>query len=297
MRRPRFAIPGRRDLTPLDRATLGYLGTCAVLCVVSPPRVEAGLLAAHLGAMAGVLALSGVSRAADDGGRPGGVPFWIRDGYPLALLPWLYAELPRLNAPYLSVARDEWVRRLEALVFPLPPPEGIARVLSAGPASEALHLAYLAYYPLIYALPLALAVRARRRAFYATVFAIMATYYTCYCLYLVFPVRGPWDLGVASAAGAGGDGPVRRLVIGILRAGSSTGAAFPSSHEAVAVAEAVCAVRYVPRLAPPIALVSAGIGLGAVAGSLHYGIDIVAGGAVGLVAAVLVTSRARSAFA
>lgn len=293
MRRLRFAPPGLHDLTALDLATLAYLGVCAALCVLSRPPGAPWLFAAHVVAMTGVLTMGRLART-DAAGVARFLPFWIRDGYPLLLLPWLYVELPRLNAPFLSVARDEAVRRLETLVFPRPLPGSVVHLLSAVPVSEALHVAYLTYYPLIYALPLALALRPRPRAFYSTVFAIMATYYSCYVLYLVMPVRGPWDLGLATAAHAGAvDGPVRRLVIGILRAGSSTGAAFPSSHEAVAVAEAVCALRFLPRLAPAIAALSAGIGLGAVAGSLHYGIDILAGAAVGLAAAALVTSGTR----
>jgi membrane-associated phospholipid phosphatase len=62
---------------------------------------------------------------------------------------------------------------------------------------------------------------------------------------------------------------------------------FPSGHVAVATAVAL-AVFPVSRLAGVIlGVIAAGIAAGAAAGRYHYGIDVVAGAGVGIVAAAL----------
>ena len=103
--------------------------------------------------------------------------------------------------------------------------------------SEMLHLSYLCYYPIIYGPLLILYFQRRREAFRATGFAVALTYYCCYSIFVLYPVRGPWDLWPLSEAQP--DGPFRSIAVRILEAGSSTGAAFPSSHQAVAVVQTV----------------------------------------------------------
>ena len=71
----------------------------------------------------------------------------------------------------------------------------------------------------------------------------------------------------------------------ILAAGSSRGAAFPSSHMAVTVAQTVMAFRWQPKLGAILALVSLLVGVGAVYGGFHYGVDMIAGALLGLVVA------------
>ena len=77
------------------------------------------------------------------------------------------------------------------------------------------------------------------------------------------------------------DGPVRRLVLALLEAGSSRGAAFPSSHVAVATTQFVMVVRYQPRLSFFVFAISLGLAAGAVYGGFHYAVDALAGVAVG----------------
>jgi membrane-associated phospholipid phosphatase len=70
-----------------------------------------------------------------------------------------------------------------------------------------------------------------------------------------------------------------------LSQGSSRGAAFPSSHAAIAAVQAVNAYRHLPRATPLLAAITVGISIGAVYGGFHYGVDMMAGLALGLLAA------------
>jgi membrane-associated phospholipid phosphatase len=88
---------------------------------------------------------------------------------------------------------------------------------------------------------------------------------------------------------------VRRLAVAILASGSSRGAAFPSSHMAISAAQAVIAWRWQPRVGAVLSIVALLVGLGAVYGGFHYGADMVAGAVIGLVIAVAILARTKTA--
>jgi membrane-associated phospholipid phosphatase len=181
--------------------------------------------------------------------------------------------------------------------------------------SELLHACYLSYYLLIYAPPLFVyvgatvgvgratvgvdratvpvdrsdAATAARGSvavdtpqFRETVLAVMLAFLACFVVFIVFPVQGPRYLGVPAGVP---EGPVRALVLALLETGSSRGAAFPSSHVSVAIAQAVLALRHQPRVGRRILPLAVGLAAGAVYGGFHYGIDALVGAAVGVAAA------------
>lgn len=245
---------------------------------------------------------------------------------PLVAVPALYAELP-LVAAGLAGARagafapmhDAAVVRWELALFgPLlggSPSTVLAERAPWTPLSELLHLAYLAYYAIIYVPPALLwweaawrrgrrgrrgGVAARgvisgaaspgvisgaaspRAAYDASAFTVLLAFVLCYAVFAVFPVQGPWyTWGTGGARGLPLAGPVRAFVQGLLVAGSSRGTAFPSSHVAVSVAQAVALGRVAPRLAWVVGPTTALLALGAVYGGYHYGVDAIAGAVVG----------------
>jgi membrane-associated phospholipid phosphatase len=203
------------------------------------------------------------------------------DLYPLVLVPALYAELPALN---LSVWDgryfDPWIIRAEELIFGLQPSAEMARALPILPLSELLHSAYLSYYLIIFVPPLLIWWRAGRTALSQAVFALMLTFVAHYIFFIFLPVQGPRYLFPAPG-GALADGPVYQLAHRILEAGSSRGAAFPSSHVGVAVAQTVTAWRWLRPLAWPVGVLAIGLALGAIYGGFHYATDAIAGAALG----------------
>ena len=93
--------------------------------------------------------------------------------------------------------------------------------------------------------------------------------------------------------GEGAQGPVYALAHRLLEAGSSRGAAFPSSHVGVAVAQTVMIARFAPRWAPLVGGLTIGLALGAVYGGFHYAIDAAAGLLLGAALAALAPSLRR----
>lgn len=202
-----------------------------------------------------------------------GVYAWL----PLVIVPVLYAELPFLMTAAGGNYADAVVQRWERALFGYPATE-LAASMPWLWVSEPLHLAYFLYYPLIYVPPLVLFLRGAHDDFEQAVTALVGTFVLCFAIFTVFPVQGPRYL-VGSPAPPGW---MRETVLRVLEAGSSRGAAFPSSHVAVAVAQVGMAWRRGSRLTPVYGMVTLLLAAGAVYGGFHYAVDAVAGVIVGL---------------
>lgn len=220
----------------------------------------------------------------------------IGDLFPLFVMPILYAGLPTLIAVVGSRYRDAAVQGWEGAIFGTQPSHTLASMLPWQWLSELLHLGYLAYYPMIFAPALLLFMRGERRGVGEMVAALTVTYLVCWVTFITIPVEGPRYLWAAPIDVP--DGPVRRLTLSLLAAGSSRGAAFPSSHMAIATAVTVMSYRWLPRHAAPYSVVTLLIGVGAVYGGFHYALDMVAGAILGGAVATGVVfsfSKGRSA--
>jgi membrane-associated phospholipid phosphatase len=212
---------------------------------------------------------------------------WFHDWYPLLLIPLLYSELPLLNrSVYDGYFFDTIVQGWEQAIFGLQPSRALAQALPWPPLSELLHLGYLSYYLLVFGPPLLLYWSGRLDEYRNAVFALMLVFVTHYLFFVWFPVQGPRYLFPAPG-GALADGPIYRFTHLVLEAGSSQGAAFPSSHVGGAVAQTLVCRRYLNRLWPAAALATLALAVGTVYGGFHYATDALAGAALGLGCAIL----------
>jgi membrane-associated phospholipid phosphatase len=254
------------------RAALKWVvGYLAVSGVVLAASAHVWLVALHVA----VLAVAMWAIGADQGFRRG-----VGDLLPLIVAPLLYGEIPALIAAVGSGYHDVAVQGWEAAVFGGQVSQSFAAAVPIEWVSELLHAGYLAYYPLIFVPPLLLWARRERYGFAQTILALTVTFLVCWAFYIVWPVQGPRYLWGAPAGVP--DGFFRRIDVGLLAAGSSRGAAFPSSHMAVSAAQAVMAWRWQRRpVAWAISIVAVLIGVGAVYGGFHYGVDMIAGAVLG----------------
>lgn len=272
-------------MRPVDVLTAGYLALALVALVGSGRPASWPLLV--LGHVAAALAIGAVVRwEGRRAGEPnGGAGAWrrvrfLRWWYPLLLMPFLYSELPLLNQSLGRGYRDGAIIAVEQAVFGTQPARMLAGALPIPVLGEFLHAGYLSYYLFIYVPPLLLYLRGRRGAFAEILFYEMLTFYTCYLVFIVFPVQGPRYLWPPPPGVP--DGPLRALALRVLEAGSSRGTAFPSSHVAVAFMQTLVAFRLLPRLAPVMAVLTLALGAGAVYGGFHYATDVLAGAATAL---------------
>jgi membrane-associated phospholipid phosphatase len=210
---------------------------------------------------------------------------------PLVALPLLYAELGPVIATLHGAMRDPAILALESMIFGTPS-RTLAMQLPDRVVSELLHAGYLSYYPLIYGPPLVYLLRRQNASLRESVLALTLAYALCFVAFMIFPVEGPrYRWGPAEAAP---EGPVRDLARRLLRSGSSRGTAFPSSHVAVSVAQAIIAMRRAPRWGWIVALCAVGVAIGAVYGGFHYAIDVLAGVVLGVLCAITAIVTIRS---
>lgn len=249
-----------------------YLAGTGVLLLTASARVSAAAIALHFTVLFALAAATWMPS----------VPAWLRAWAPLLLLLFLYSEMPVLiQAAGHTDALDAIVVGWEQRMFGGQPARQWALATGSLALSEALHLAYLAYYPIIYVVPAVLWLRGRRWEFDAAVFALMLTFVACFVAYILFPVAGPRYFWESAAP----DGPFRTLATWLLEARSSRGTAFPSSHVAVSCAQSVLAARFFGARGAVVPIVTVGLALGAVYGGFHYAVDVAAGALLGCGAA------------
>lgn len=220
---------------------------------------------------------------------------FIADWYPLLLMPLAYGELESLNlAVWGGRYFDGVVMGLERMVFGGQPSLTLAHHLPWLPLSEVLHLAYLAYYPLIWGPFIVLYVTHRNAAFRTMLLPLLLGFAAHYLVFILFPVQGPRYL-FPPPGGPPSEGVLYKLTHTALEAGSSRGAAFPSSHAAIAVIQAIMVARLMGRFAAVLVGVTALLlCVGAVYGGFHYAIDVLVGAVAGALI-VLATRRIQGA--
>jgi len=206
----------------------------------------------------------------------------VADWYALVTMPLLYAEVATLNtAVHNGRYFDEWIQGWEFRLFGGQPSQDLAVAYPVPILSEVLHFFYLSYYLIIFGPPLYLYLRHRISDHQRVVFALMLTFFGHYLFFIFFPVQGPRYL-FPPPVGELAQGPMYRMAHALLEAGSSQGAAFPSSHVGVAVAQTALAFLVLKGAAPLLLLAAAGLAVGAVYGGFHYATDAVCGLILGL---------------
>jgi membrane-associated phospholipid phosphatase len=261
-------------LRPVDLLLAGYLAVVSIVAVIRAPALPNcwWLLIAH--ALFGVL-LYLIT-------RPGLGPIGrsIREIYPLLLLVALYSELDVLNGPAAATVYDATVQGWELAVFGVQLSTEWWRAMPSRFWSAVLHAAYLSYYLIVVAPAFYFVWRRELVALRHFVLVVMSTFVVCYLVFVFFPVAGPyyvfprpdpWFL----------DNVFARAVYDTLAAGSSYGAAFPSSHVAAAVAATLSTGRGSRPLGRILAVPTLLLTVAVVYCQMHYGVDALAGLLVG----------------
>jgi membrane-associated phospholipid phosphatase len=272
----------------VDFATQGYL--LFVACVVLLGRGNHGWLWAGLHALALGLVHALIhfnSAPTTPRGRQ-----WVRDFYPILLFGAFYMEILPINRMLGFPRLDPWLMRADQALFGRQVAEAFLPTFPSLVVSEVLHLSYLSFYLMIGGVGCWLALR-DRRAFGHFVTVVALVFYVCYATYLFVPAAGP-RLFYADTAERGlffelygrAPRPVPPGVEGgwcyraldlIERHVEIPGAAFPSSHVALALITAWFSWRYVPAirwLHLGLALLICG---STVYTRAHYGVDVLAG--------------------
>jgi membrane-associated phospholipid phosphatase len=273
---------GATSLRPVDLLLLGYLGFASIVALARHETTGRGWLLLSNG----LTLLLVLLLARNEHGRFGRA---LREIYPILLLTSLYGGLDLLSGGGTVPVHDAQVQRWEATLFGGQPSRDWWRAAPSQLWSLILHGAYFSYYAIVLLPAVLLLARQQLGALRRLMLALMATFVFCYLWFVLFPVAGPY-YEFPRPSGAFVDNPAARLVYRTLAAGSSYGAAFPSSHVAASVAVTIGCWRVSRRLGLALALLTALLTVAVVYCQMHYAVDALAGLVAGAVFGGMLTS-------
>lgn len=286
--------------TFVDYATQGYIALVGLLIVCFHNATVQGwekLVPLH--ALALILVHALITAHA---GRPQNkILDFLRHFYPVLLYTAFYRETGMLNEMFVPTYLDPQVVKVEQALFGFQPSLAFMNALPYLAVSELFYAAYFSYYVMIAGVGLALFLRDRRQ-FFHYVSVISFVFYCCYLAFIFLPVTGPrlffkevdhfqlpaeWlALGAAHPYPPVVErGLFFRIIAEIYDLFEPPGAAFPSSHVAVALATVTFSFRYLPRIRWVHLVMAVLLCFATVYCRFHFAIDVIAGS---LAAAVLV---------
>lgn len=286
-----MAVRGKGLCTFVDYATQAYLGLVGMIVLCWHGRAFADwplLVAAHVAGIAAIHLLVRLNAA-----RPGiRILEFIRHFYPVLLYGPLYCETGWLNHLFIQGFLDAPLIRLDARIFGLQPSLALMERLPWLAVSEVLYAAYFSYYLMIAGVGLALFLR-NRGQFFHYLSVVSFVFYVCYFIFIFTPVIGPRiffkefgdhplpaDLVPAQAPdfpAAVQAGPFFKVMACIYRNFEEPGAAFPSSHVAIAITTVFFSFLYLRRIRWVHFAVMILLCTATVYCRYHYAVDVFAG--------------------
>jgi membrane-associated phospholipid phosphatase len=295
---PRGDVPADGHYRFIDFATQGYILVVGllVLCFHNPRIPDVRLLVpAHALAL---LVIHALIRSQNRMPRNRVLSFF-RHFYPLLLYAFLYKECEWLNLMFVDRYLDPFFIRLEEALFGFQPAVAFMAAWPHPLVSEFFYLSYFSYYLMIAGMGVALYFR-NRPAFWHFVAVLSFVLYSCYLAFIFLPVAGPpaFYLDIPRFVGqhrlpyyplefppAVTIGPFFHVMAVIYKLFESGGAAFPSSHVAVALCTLFFSWRYLPRIRYVHLAAVVALSFSTVYCRYHYAVDVLAGAAA---AAVLI---------
>ncbi|OGV63912.1 MAG: hypothetical protein A2283_03520, partial [Lentisphaerae bacterium RIFOXYA12_FULL_48_11] len=219
-----------RSLNGIDHCTFAYNGVVLAIILLFHSRIPQWhlLILLNIIVIAVVLLLALVV-----GDRASLVPRLIRNLSPLGFFLPMYAQTESINHIVFPGFLDPLFIRIEETIFGFQPAIVFAQVFPQSWVSEYMHFAYASYYLLFPGLAVFLYLRREKTAFLDYMFSLCATMYVCLLTYILLPVRGAISFGPGGAQESASL-PFTAVMAWIYRHLEIEGAAFPSSHVAIA---------------------------------------------------------------
>ncbi len=276
----------------VDYATQGYAALVAVLVLLfhngTVPHWP-WILAAHIAILLIVHSLIQLQERLP---RNRSIDF-LRHFYPVLLYTWFFSETGWLNRMFFKEYMDPTIIRWEEALFGCQPSVLFMQKLPYLPVSELFYASYFSYYIMISGVGVALYLKDRRH-FFHYVSVVSFVFYLCYLTYIFMPVIGPmvffhdvegYALPPEVQRLASTDvypdtikaGVFHYIMVWIYRIFESPGAAFPSSHVAVAACTVFFSFRYLPRIRWVHTVVAILLCLSTIYCRYHYAADVLAG--------------------
>ncbi|MBI4063709.1 MAG: phosphatase PAP2 family protein [Elusimicrobia bacterium] len=206
---------------------------------------------------------------------------WLHGWYPAILLGALYREVGVLNHIIGSRFYDDVIMAWEEWLLGETPAIWLSDWANSPLASNFFHLCYVSYYLMIPSLGFLFYFTRRFRLFQEYNFGLMASFFFCHAWFLLFPVDGPIYY-MSSYVSPELRGIFFQVAHWFASWGDIHGGAFPSSHVAGCVFILIYAWKKSRSWFWALLPFGLGLAVSTVYGRFHYGVDVLAGAAVGL---------------
>src|SRR5436190_154119 len=276
----------------VDYATQGYCALVGLLILFFHNDCVARwqlFVGVHL---AGMLCIHGLIQW-HGRGKPGAVLDLLRHFYPVLLYTAFFCETGAINRMFFSDFLDPMLIRWEQAIFGFQPSVALMDKLPYLVVSEMFYLAYFSYYIMIVGVGLTLFIR-NRQQFFHYVSVVSFLFYVCYFIYIILPVIGSraffhqvegYALPPESQLYASTDaypesvkaGIFFRVMLFIYRVFEAPGAAFPSSHVAVALCTLYFSFKYLRSIRYVHLVFAVLLCFSTVYCRYHYAVDVAAG--------------------
>ncbi|MFH1288528.1 MAG: phosphatase PAP2 family protein, partial [bacterium] len=253
-----------------DKFTLGYLITVLIIILLFFPHISGGTIFvfSHLFVIGTIFFLIFLFE-----NNPGNkIIKFFRFWYPPILYTFLYEETGRLNHIFFKENLDGFFQNIEFAIFKSQPSIWLAEKFSYIWLKECLHFFYFSYYLLVPILGFILYKKDLKK-FCHFIFVTSFTFYFCYLIYIFLPVVGPLIWGLPKMEGKAFV-PLMNFIYAYFE---KPGAAFPSSHVAVALIVVFFAYKYNRKLFFFFLIDVIFLAIATVYCGFHYVIDVIAG--------------------
>ncbi|RKY86089.1 hypothetical protein DRQ09_06500, partial [candidate division KSB1 bacterium] len=201
----------------------------------------------------------------------------FKDWYIIFCFIFMYIELGKLVPLVIQDYQDPVFIKIDHFIFQNPPSIYFYRIFNNKIISEVMHIGYFSYFFLIPTMGLLLYLKKKYEEFDMFVFSISLTYITCYLFFVIYPVAGPrFFLPGADMLEVKGL-LYTDIIHNIISNSAIKGAAFPSSHVAIATVVLFTAWKFERKSFWVYLYFVSTLTLGTVYGRYHYVIDSIAG--------------------
>jgi len=264
-------MPILQKLRPYDRLIIGYLVLVMVFLAIShqPSTAALRITLVHSAAILFVLLVANFSR------RSGLVQI-VHDFYPAMLFMILFSEFTHTSTVLFSYWLEPLLIKFDLWAFSGSPQQWAVAHLSPE-IIEFFAFSYWSYYLVI---PGTLFFVYRKNYPHGLIDAttrMCLTMFACYLLFMLSPARGPHHALPANGASLMDGGFFTNMVRSIQKIGSVQGAAFPSSHVAVAWAMFFVLLQHAAKIAWPIGLLIAALTFSVITMGYHFSLDALGG--------------------
>lgn len=202
----------------------------------------------------------------------------LRDWYPILLYGILFEETGFINRGIFSDYIDKFFIELEYSIFGMHPAIELGNMFGNVYIMEFFHFAYFTYYLIIPGLGFILYFKDKKQ-YFEYLFVSSFTFYTCLITYIFLPVLGAryysnppynsgpfWEEGFLFV-------PIMRF---IYKVGEVDGAAFPSSHVALAIIILIYTFLYARKYLLIGSVIIISLIISTVYCRFHYVVDVLA---------------------